>query len=134
MGYEEELDKAHLYAERVKQKRELREIRHSNDKERKPLSFSKKAVIFIFVNFVIIELYSMVVMVVLHDLTSLGSLIVAVIGQCAAILGYFVKSDHENTSGGITFETTMYELRENAMPLEEEPNKESIEFDDGAVG
>lgn len=128
MGYEDELDKAHRYAERVRQKQELNEIRHANDKEKKSLSFSKMAVIFIFANFFIVELYSMVVMFVFHDLTSLGSLIVAVIGQCAALCGYFIKAGRENVSGGITFETAMYELKENAELSED------TSMDDGAVG
>lgn len=135
MGYEDELDKAHQYAERVRQRRELKEIRHSNDAEKKPLSFSKKAVIFIFANFVVIELYSMVVMVVFHDLTTLGYLVTAVIGQCVTAIGYFIKSRAENCANGIVYETAMYELKETALPLEEsiEEVKEE-EFDDGAVG
>jgi len=129
MGYEDELDKAHQYAERVRQRRELKEIRHSNDAEKKPLSFSKKAVIFIFVNFVVIELYSMIVMAAFHDLTALGYLVTAVIGQCVTAIGYFVKSCAENCANGIVYETTMYELKENAEALESQE-----EFDDGAVG
>ena len=127
MGYEEELEKAHQYAEKVRKKQEIEEIKHSNDKEKKRLSFSKIAVIFIFANFLVVELYSMVVMLVFHDLSSLGCLIASVIGQCVTICGYFIKSDHENTSGGITFETAMYELKESYANY-------SVEEDDGAVG
>lgn len=125
MGYEDDLDKAHRYAERVRQKQEINEIKHSNDK---PLSFSKIAVIFIFVNCLVIELYSMVVMVLFHDLASLGSLVMAVLGQCVGALGYFIKARSENTSGGITFETTMYELRGNT------DLSQDTDIDDGAVG
>lgn len=126
MSHEEDLEKAYKHAERVRQKQEIEEIKHSNDTARKQLSFSKIAVIFIFANFLAIELYSMVVMVWFRDLASLGTLIAAVIGQCVTLCGYFVKSDHENTSGGITFETAMYELRENTATKTDE--------DDGAVG
>lgn len=112
MGYEEDLQKAQEYAERVRQKQEVKKIKHSNDKAKKQLSFSKIAVIFIFINCFVIELYSMVVMVLFHDLTSLGSLVMAVLGQCVSLTGYFIKSTKENTSQGIVYETAMYELKE----------------------
>ena len=54
----------------------------------------------------------MVVMVLFHDLTSLGSLVMAVLGQCVSLTGYFIKSTKENTSQGIVYETAMYELKE----------------------
>ncbi len=125
--YEIKKEEALKYAEEVRQKQELEEIRHSNDKEKKRLSFSKIAVIFIFVNCLIIELYSMVIMALFHDLTSLGSLIMAVLGQCAGLLGYFVKAGRENIAGGITYETAMFELNESYA-------NNSIDEDDGAVG
>lgn len=127
MGYEDELDKAHQYAERVRQKQEIKEAKHANDK---PLSFSKIAVIFIFVNCLVIEIYSMIVMVVFHDLASLGALVMAVLGQCVGALGYFIKARSENTSGGIIFETTMHNLREQTEFSQEEFD----DIDDGAVG
>lgn len=137
--YKDKMDEALKHAEDVKQKQELKEARHSNDKEKKPLSFSKMAVIFIFVNCCIIELYSMVVMAVFHDLSSLGSLIMAVVGQCAALIGYFVKASHENTSQGIVYETTMMQLQHElgmyTKPIEQEEIAPIIiDEDDGAVG
>ena len=126
MGHEENLEKAYHYAERVRQRQEIDEIKHSYDKERKQLSFSKIAVIFIFSNFLAIELYSMVVMVVFRDLASLGTLIAAVIGQCVSLISYMLKAKSENCAGGITYETVMHELNESA----EISNNE----DDGAVG
>lgn len=102
-----------------------------SSKGKNKLSFSKIAVIFIFLNCFIIELYSMIVMVVFQDLASLGSLIMGVLGQCVSLLGYFMKAGQENTVGGITYETVMYELKENSesVIMENKKNK-----DDGAVG
>ena len=123
MGYEKDLENAQKYAERVRIKNEIEKIKHSNDEKRQHLSFRKIAVIFIFINCFIIELYSMVVMVLFHDLTSLGSLVMAVLGQCVSLMGYFIKSTKENTSQGIVYETAMYELKTG-----------TTEEDDGAVG
>ena len=139
MGYANELEKAHQYAERVQQKQEIYKIKHSNDKDKKPLSFSKIAVIFIFLNCLVIELYSMVIMVVFHDLTSLGSLMMAVLGQCASLLGYFIKSGRENTASGIVYETTMMQLQHELGIYDNTTEKEDvapivIDEDDGAVG
>lgn len=135
--YRDKMDEALKYAEDVKQKQEIKEIKHSNDKEKKPLSFSKIAVIFIFTNCLVIELYSMVVMAVFHDLSSLGSLVIGVIGQCVTALGYFIKSKAENCSDGIVYETAMrqYEIQEkeekSELVIESDP---VVDEDDGAVG
>lgn len=138
--YRDKMDEALRYAEDVKQKQEIKEVRHSNDKEKKPLSFSKMAVIFIFVNCCVIELYSMVVMAVFHDLSSLGSLVMAVVGQCASLLGYFIKAGRENTASGIVYETTMMQLQHELGAVndteQEQINVDPIivDEDDGAVG
>lgn len=126
MNYEKELEKAKLHAEKVKLKQELNEIKHANDKARKSLSFSKVAIIFIFLNCFVIELYSMVAMFWLNDLSALGSLVMAVVGQCVSVLGYFIKSGKENCKEGIVYETAMRELELNA--------DSEVSEDDGAVG
>ena len=123
--YQKELQKAQLHADKVKLRQELKEIRHANDGEKKSLSFSKIAVIFIFCNCVVIELYSMFAMFWLSDLSALGALIAAVVGQCVSIVSYSIKSGKENTANGIVYETTMLEL-EHQYGLKNE--------DDGAVG
>ena len=131
--YKDKMDEAFRHAEDVKQKQEIKEVKHSNDK---PLSFSKMAVIFIFANCCVIELYSMVVMAVFHDLSSLGSLVMAVVGQCASLLGYFIKASRENTESGIVYETTMLQLQHELGITDEKVDVASIvaDEDDGAVG
>lgn len=123
MDYEKELEKAKLYAEKVKVKQEIEDIKHSNDRK-KELSFSKIAVIFIFSNCVVIELYSMYAMLHIGDLSALGALIAAVVGQCVTICSYNIKAGKENTKEGIVFETAMKELEYSLTTNE----------DDGAVG
>ena len=134
--YKDRMDEAFRHAEDVKQRQEIKEIKHSNDKEKKPLSFSKMAVIFIFANCCVIELYSMVVMAVFHDLSSLGSLVMAVVGQCASLLGYFIKASRENTESGIVYETTMLQLQHELGMTDEKVDVAPIvlDEDDGAVG
>ena len=131
--YKDRMDEAFRHAEDVKQKQEIKEVKHSNDK---PLSFSKMAVIFIFANCCVIELYSMVVMAVFHDLSSLGSLVMAVVGQCASLLGYFIKASRDNTESGIVYETTMLQLQHELGMTDEKVDVASIvaDEDDGAVG
>ena len=131
--YKDRMDEAFRHAEDVKQKQEIKEVKHSNDK---PLSFSKMAVIFIFANCCVIELYSMVVMAVFHDLSSLGSLVMAVVGQCASLLGYFIKASRENTESGIVYETTMLQLQHELGMTNEKVDVTPIvvDEDDGAVG
>lgn len=131
--YKDRMDEAFRHAEDVKQRQEIKEIKHSNDK---PLSFSKMAVIFIFANCCVIELYSMVVMAVFHDLSSLGSLVMAVVGQCASLLGYFIKASRENTESGIVYETTMLQLQHELGMTDEKVDVAPIvvDEDDGAVG
>lgn len=133
MDYQKELEKAKTHAEKVKLRQEINEIWHSNDQKRKSLSFSKVAVIFIFINCFVIELYSMAVMVVFHDLTSLGSLVMAVLGQCVSLLGYFIKSGKENTASGIVYETTMLQLQ-HELDSDEVSSSIEVDEDDGAVG
>ena len=110
-SFESEKLKALQHAMRVKQKQEIKDIRHSNDKTKQKLSFSKVAFIFMIVNCVAIEIYALVVMFFFEDLSSLPTLIAAVIGECVSMIAYFVKADHENTSGGIVYESAMAKLK-----------------------
>lgn len=68
------------------------------------ISTTKLIMIFIFANCSIIELYSMWIMFVLADLSGLGSLITAVVGETISFAVYAYKSTKENTQGGIIYE------------------------------
>lgn len=117
MDYEKRLAKALAHAEKVKLKQELNELRHSNDKPKEKLSFSKMAFIFMIGNCVVIEIYALVAMSFFGDLSSLSALIAAVVGECISFLCFEIKSGKENTTGGIIYESAMkkleYELNSN---------------------
>ena len=108
--FEVEKQKALHYAEDVRQRQELYELRHSNDKKKEKLSFSKIAFIFMVTNCVIIELYALFTMFYFQDLSSLPALIAAIVGECITLCGYYVKSGKENTIGGIVYESAMKKL------------------------
>ena len=110
MDYEKRLAKALAHAEKVKLKQELNELRHSNDKPKEKLSFSKMAFIFMIANCVVIEIYALVAMFFFGDLSSLSALIAAVVGECISFLCFEIKSGKENTTGGIVYESAMKKL------------------------
>ena len=110
MDYEKQLAKALEHAEKVKLKQELNELRHSNDKPKEKLSFSKIAFIFMIANCVVIEIYALVAMAFFGDLSSLSALIAAVVGECISFLCFEIKSGKENTTGGIIYESAMKKL------------------------
>ena len=118
MNYEKRIQKALDHAERVKLNQELKELRHSNDKPKEKITFSKGVFIFMIANCIVIEVYSLVAMFFFGDLSSLSALIAAVVGECITTIGYYVKAGRENTKDGIVYETAMkkleYELENNS--------------------
>lgn len=143
--YKNKMEEALRHAEDIKQRQELEEIRHSNDKK-KDISFSKIIAILLCANFFIVELYSMVVMVIFRDLSALGGLITSVIGLCVTVVSYMRKAKSENCVGGITYETAMYGLT-NTVSVSNDVNTDTENTDevkpvethveaedDGAVG
>ena len=118
MDYEKQKELAKQHAEKVKQTQELKEIRHSNDKPKEKLSFSKVAFIFMIANCTVIEIYALVAMFFFADLSPLTTLIAAVVGECMSFTVFEIKSGKENTSGGIVYESAMkkleYELENNS--------------------
>ena len=73
--------------------------------------FSKKVVLICFLLYVAVQIYSMVVMIVTHDFTSLGDLITEA-GQTLreGVIAYLIKAGIENI-GKIWF-TNKYKIRE----------------------
>lgn len=110
MSYEEkQKEKAEAYAEKQKLKQELYEIKHKYDKKKKPLTFGKWGFIFLIANCTIVELYSMIMMAVFQDLSTLSSLIAAVVGECVCLISYNIKSQIDNSSNGLTYALAMKE-------------------------
>lgn len=92
-------------------------------KEKKQsLSTSKKLILFLFINCVIIEIFVAIVTInsmwlapvigVMPDYTPLIALIGAVVGEVIAYAVYAIKSAKENTAGGVVYETAMKEVEQ----------------------
>ena len=110
MNYQMKKAKGLNHAIKVKQRQELDELKHCNDKPKEKLSFSKIAFIFMIANCVVIELYALFTMFFFQDLSSLPTLIAAVVGECISFLAYEFKSMKENSANGIVYESAMKKL------------------------
>lgn len=110
MDFEKEIEKAIQHADRVKQKQELYEVRHANDKPKEKITTGKIGFWFMIINCTVIEIYSLIAMFIFQDLSPLTTLIVAVVGDCIAFISYNIKSGKENTVGGIVYESAMKKL------------------------
>ena len=91
----------------------------------KKLPFSKFLMIFLFINFTILEIFTGWVTVssftlaytigMMPDFTPLITLLGAIIGETLSFGIYSAKSKAENVKNGIVFETTMKEINNNAV-------------------
>ena len=99
--------------------------------DKKKMTTSKKLILFLFINCVIIELFSMV-MIALNvffsrtsgytpDFSPLNALIGAIVGEVIGFGIYAAKSAMENREGGVTYLNAKYDL-ENNMESEETDN------------
>lgn len=111
---------AKAHAEKVKVNQYLHEVKHKNDKPKEKLSFSKMAFLFMIINCTVIEIYALVAMAFFADLSSLSTLIAAVVGECVSFLGYEIKSAKENMAGGIVYESAMKKLEHELDSKSEE--------------
>lgn len=97
--HEKRMKKAILASEERKRKEELRSINstHRPIKEwRKKMTTTKRLMYAILINCIVIEIYSMYVMVALQDLSSLYSLIGAVVGESVCYAIYCAKSFNDS--------------------------------------
>lgn len=99
------LEKTNDKYKRVRElKEELNEILGKKKFKFKLPSTGKLLAFFLFANFTIVEIYSMVAMYKLMDLSSLSTLITCVIGEVLTYFIYSLKSVKENTVGGIVYD------------------------------
>lgn len=113
---------------------EKKEIKDEKTKIKFP-SWTKMLLVFLFINFTTLELFIGYVTIqtfalafavgLMPDFTPLVTLIGLVAGETISYGAYCAKSKAENTEGGITYDTAMYELKYGTK----EENK-----DDNAVG
>ena len=95
------LRKIERAGERKQLKDELRAKREEYWPPKKWPSTSKMALAYIFISCTAVQIYSMVAMWHLGDLSALHSLIGATIAEGIAFCSYEAKSTRENTKGGI---------------------------------
>ncbi len=125
MDYKQKRQKAKEHARKVRQKQQLYKLYHSNDKEKKPWTFTKKLTAFMLLNCLVIEIYVLVAMWHFMDISSLAALIAAVIGECSMAIAYMAKSTVENRSGGIVYEAAMKETFHLPSELTEKEKNEA---------
>lgn len=127
--YEEEKKKAEQYALEKQWRQEIYEIKHKNDKARKPLTTCKKLTIFALADCLVIQIFSMFAMLYLRDISAMYSLI-AIVGSIMAevfsLVSYNYKSMKENTEGGITFQDMMNKFEEQNTETAVGSGKEEI--------
>lgn len=101
--FEKRKRKELLKLEKRKKESELREISNQckEEKEKKKKSTTKVLMAFILANCTIVEIYSMIVMFVLNDISALYSLIGAVVGESVSFAIYCTKSYKENKEEAI---------------------------------
>lgn len=126
MDFETRKKKAKEYADKVKEKQIIQEIKHENDKPKKPWTYTKTVMAFIMINCTVVEIYSLIVMWFMRDLTALPALITAIVGECVALLGYFIKATLENKTGGIVYESAMEEMKNKFHQISEINQDEAV--------
>lgn len=109
-----------LIEEQNKIKQEKKEVRRQSKHK---LSYSKFLLIFLFINFTLLEIFVGFVTVysfsfalalgVLPDFTPLITLISAVVGETLSYGIYAAKSKAENTEGGIVYDSAKWERENN---------------------
>ena len=114
-----------------KLEQEKKEIRDFKNKIKLP-SWSKMLLVFLFINFTMLELFIGYVTIqsfalafalsMTPDFTPLITLIGLVAGETISYGAYCAKSKAENIEGGITYDTTMYELKYGPKEENEDNN------------
>ena len=93
--YDEKLRKAYIQSKKREYELAIKEINRMNRNSKKvtdSLTTSKFFMLFILMNCTVIEIYSMVTMFVFNDLSSLSSLIVAVVTESISYAVYSAKA------------------------------------------
>jgi len=88
------------------------------------LSMSKKALIFLFINCTLVEIFTGWVTVksfalafamgIMPDFSPLLAIIGAVVGEVVGLMTYYAKSTKENTVGGIVYENSLMTYKETS--------------------
>lgn len=85
-------------------------------KKKNKIPTQKLTLAYIVINCSVIEIYSMVAMWRLRDLSALYALIAAVIGECLSYVTYCAKSSKENQKDGIVYDLAMKQVEPDEGP------------------
>lgn len=95
----------------------------SGKEEKNKLAFGKLLMIFLFINFTLLELFTCCITIysfslafaigMIPDFTPLITLLGSVISETLSFGIYCAKSKAENTKGGIVYETALREIKNN---------------------
>lgn len=134
--YNKKIKKEELKSEKRKRKNHIREIKSQNryfSEKLHKFTTTKLLMYLIFLNCIMIELYTMWVMFILNDLSALYSLVGAVIGESLAFAVYCYKSFKETKEEQrLQFEKDQF-FSENSNSNEED-DFEIINGDDDHSG
>ena len=110
----------------IEQENQIYSEKYNLKQERKRVKFpswSKLLLVFLFINFTLLELFTGYITLrsfnlaaalgEMPDLTPLITLITTVIGETISYGVYIAKAKAENIKNGIVYETTMYNLEHN---------------------
>lgn len=131
--YEEELRKIRLKNQDKIWKQKLKEEKNKYKRKKKLPSTSKLILIGAVLLCLQIILFCEYLMWKTNDLTAMYVLIGIAASLASIVLGYFLKSKAENTTGGIVYDTAMEELRQiGKLNCEEDTEDESVYDEDNA--
>ncbi len=117
--------RAQKHADKIKEIEEIKRIWHSSDPAKKKIAFSKIAFVIIFLDCLLIQVFSMLFMLFhpeASDIGALSSIAIALIGEVGACASYYRKSAIENSTNGIVYETAMAQIKNKNELTEEEIN------------
>lgn len=131
--YNSQLKKIELNNKSKERKKKLREEKRKYSPKFKLPQTSKLVLLVVFLMCIEILIFSQYAMIKLGDINAMYTLISVPVSLVPVCLAYMWKSKAENTSGGIVYERSMYELNQINYNTQETICNDGI-CDDGAVG
>lgn len=111
--YKQRLKKVEEYNKSLERKEALK-----NAKRKRKINLpttTKLITFYLFIVLNIVLIYSLLAMWHFANLSYLGTVITTIVGQILVYLIYAAKSSKENSVGGIKYETTMAQIKNNKV-------------------
>lgn len=110
--FESQMRKVKLENESKERKQKLKEEKRKHKYKLKLPSTSKLVLLVVFLICIEILIFSQYAMIKTGDISAMYTLISVPIALVPVCLGYYWKSKHENTAGGIVFESSMSQMNQ----------------------